>query len=77
MDRLLTVMVVVGIHLVAVAAAAVCYGPACEWMAGGGWLSPAVRVPLVGLGVFLLELVVLAAIWPCNQVTRRLWGRPC
>ena len=77
MHRLLTIAVVVAIHLVAVAAAAACYGPACDWMSGGGWLSPAVRVPLVAVGVLVLELVVLAAIWPCNQLTRRLWGRHC
>ena len=77
MNRLHTLAVVVVIHLVAIAAAAVCYGPACDWMSGGGWLSPAVRVPLVAAAVLALELVVLAAVWPCNQLTRRLWGRPC
>ena len=77
MDRLLTIAVVVVIHLVAIVAAAACYGPACQWMSGGGWLSPAVRVPLVAVGVLLLELLVLAAVWPCNRLTRRLWGRPC
>ena len=77
MDRLLTIIVVVAIHLVAVIAAAVCYGPACDWMSGGGWLSPAIRVPLVGFGVLLLELVVLAAVWPCNRLTHRMWGRHC
>ena len=77
MARLLTLAVVVVIHLVAVGVAAACYRPACDWMSGGGWLSPAVRVPLVAAGVLVLEFAVLAAIWPCNRLTRRLWGRRC
>jgi hypothetical protein len=77
MDRLLTVVVFVVIQLAAVAAAATCYGPACEWMTGGGCLSPVVRIPLAVLGVALAEVLVIFAVWPCNRLTHRLWGRPC
>lgn len=77
MDRLMSVTVFVVVQAVAVAAAATCYGPACEWMTGGNCLSPAVRVPLVVVGVLLAEALVLAAIAPCNRLTHRLWGRHC
>ena len=77
MDRLLTVALFVVIQAAAVVAAVSCYGPACEWMTGGNCLSPAVRVPLVVLGVAAAEVLVLAAVWPCNRLTRRLWGGPC
>jgi hypothetical protein len=77
MDRLSSVIVFAVIQLAAAAAAALCYGPACAWMTGGGCLSPAVRVPLVVAGVGLSELVVLAAVGPCRRLTHRIWGRPC
>jgi len=77
MDRFLTVAVFVVVQAVAVLAAASCYTPACEWMTGGGCLSPVVRVPLVVVGVLVAELLVIAAVWPRNRLTRRFWGRPC
>lgn len=77
MDRFVTVVVFVVIQALAVLAAASCYGPACEWMTGGGCLSPAVRVPLVVAGVVLAETLVVAAVWPCNRLTRQLWSRHC
>jgi hypothetical protein len=77
MDRLLTAIVFAVIQFAAVAVAVLCYGPASRWMTGGGCLSPAVRVPLVVLGVGLAELLVIAALGPCNRLTHRLWGRPC
>ena len=77
MDRLLTGVVFAVIQLAALAAAVLCYGPMCAWMTGGGCLSPAVRVPLVIAGVALAEVMVLAAVWPCNRLTRRAWGRHC
>jgi hypothetical protein len=77
MDRFLTIAVFIVVQAAALVAAASCYGPACEWMTGGNCLSPAVRVPLVVLGVVVAEALVLAAIAPCNRLTHRLWGRPC
>ena len=77
MDRLFTVVIFLAIQGAAAAAAAPCYGPACEWMTGGGCLSPAVRVPLVVLGAVAAEALVVAAVRPCHRLTHRLWGRPC
>ncbi len=77
MDRLLILAVFVVIQAAAAAAAAPWYGPACAWMTGGGCLSPAVRVPLVVLGVVVAEALVIAAVRPCHRLTHRLWGRPC
>ena len=77
MDRFLTAGVFIVIQALAVLAAASCYGPACEWMTGGGCLSPAVRVPLVAAGVLVAEMLVVAAIWPCNRLTRQIWSRHC
>jgi hypothetical protein len=77
MDRALTIVVFIVVQAVAVVAAVSCYGPACEWMTGGNCLSPAVRVPLVVVGVLVAEALVLAAIAPCNRLTHRLWGRHC
>lgn len=77
MDRLPTAIVFAVIQFAALTAAVLCYGPACRWMTGGGCLSPAVRVPLLVLGVGLAELLVVAAVGPCNRLTHRLWGRHC
>jgi len=77
MDRLLTVIVFAAIQFAALAVAVLCYGPARHWMTGGGYLSPAVRVPLVVVGVGLAELLVVAAVRPCSRITHRLWGRHC
>jgi hypothetical protein len=77
MDRLSIAIVFAVIQFAALAAAALCYGPACAWMTGGGCLSPAVRVPLVVLAVGLSEGLVLAAVGPCHRLTHRLFGRPC
>lgn len=77
MDRLLSVVVFLVLQAGGVAVAAPCYGPACEWVTGGCWLSPVVRIPLVVLGVVLAEGFLLAAVWPCNRLTHRLWGPHC
>jgi len=68
MDRLLTAIVFAVIQFAAVAVAVLCYGPASRWMTGGGCLSPAVRVPLVVLGVGLAELLVIAALFGAGPV---------
>ena len=75
MDRALIVGMFLAIQAAAFAVACRVYHPVCEWMTGGTWLSPAIRVPLVVLGVLALELLVVAAIWPCNRLTGRLLGR--
>jgi hypothetical protein len=49
-----------------------------DWMSGGYWFAPAVRIPLVVLAVVFAELLILAAVYPCNRLTTRLLGgRPC
>jgi hypothetical protein len=75
MDRMLILAVFAVLHLAALAVAALCYGPACAWMTGGGCLSPAVRIPLVIVALGLAELFVLALVWPCHRLTHRFWGR--
>jgi hypothetical protein len=75
MDRALIIGVFLAIQAAAVGVACRCYQPVCEWMTGGSWLSPAIRVPLVMLAVVFLEMLVLAAVWPCNRLTGRLLGR--
>jgi len=75
MDRVVILGVFLAIQAAAIAVASHCYQPVCEWMTGGNWLSPAVRVPLVIVAVAGLEVLVLAAVWPCNRLTGRLLGR--
>ena len=77
MDRVLSVVVFLVLQAAGLAAAAPCYGPACQWMSGGGWLSPVVRIPLVVLGAVVAELLLLAAVRPCHGLTNRLWARIC
>lgn len=77
MDRLLTVIVFAVIQFAALVVAVLGYGPARHWMTGGGCLSPAVRVPLVVIGIGVAELILIAAVWPCSRITHRLWGRHC
>src|SRR5215218_8812786 len=61
MDRTLIIGIFLAIQAAAVAVAVQCYHPVCQWMTGGHWLSPAVRVPLVVVAVAAVELLVLAA----------------
>jgi hypothetical protein len=51
-----------------------CQGPVCDWMTGGHWVSPAVRVPLVAFGIVVAELLLLSAFAPCNRFAARLCG---
>jgi hypothetical protein len=64
MVRLLSPLLFFAIQGAALAAAAVCRGPICDWAVGGYWVSPAVRVPAVAAAVLLAEIIVLAIAWP-------------
>jgi hypothetical protein len=75
MDRLLSLMIFLVLQGAAALTALRCQGPVCDWVAGGYWVAPAVRVPLVALAIVVVELVILAAVYPCNRLTARLIGR--
>lgn len=77
MDRMLAVIVFVGVHAVGAVLVAACWVSISEWMFAGNSFSPAVRVPLVAAGVILAELLLLTAIWPCSRLARRLFGHAC
>jgi len=75
MDRLLAIIVFLALQGVGVLAGLRCHSAVCDWMWGGYWFAPAVRVPLVMLAVLVGELLLLAAVYPCNRLTTRLLRR--
>lgn len=78
MDRVLSLIIFLVLQGAAAMTALRCQGPVCDWMSGGYWVAPAVRVPLVILAIVVAELLLLAAVYPCNRLTTRLLGRgPC
>jgi hypothetical protein len=78
MDRLLSVIVFLALQGAGLVTALRCQDAVCDWMSGGYWVAPAVRVPLVALAIVLAEILLLAAVWPCNRLTARMLGRgPC
>jgi len=78
MDRLLSVIVFLALQGVGLMTAVRCQDAVCDWMSGGYWVAPAVRVPLVVLAIVLAEIALLAAVSPCNRLTSRvLRRRPC
>ena len=75
MDRLLSVVVFLVLQGAGVLTACRCQGLVCDWMFGGHWVSPAVRVPLVVLAVIVAEILLLAAVFPCNRLAGRVLNR--
>src|SRR5690242_17673037 len=59
MDRLLSLMLFLVLQGAAALTALRCQGPVCDWVAGGYWVAPAVRVPLVALAIVVVELIIL------------------
>jgi hypothetical protein len=75
-------LVAIGVFVVLQGAGAIVgyqfQAPVSDWMTGGHWVSPAVRVPLVVIGVIVAEIALLAAFPCCNRVVAGLCGcLPC
>jgi mannose/fructose/N-acetylgalactosamine-specific phosphotransferase system component IIC len=78
MDRLLTVIVFLALQGAGLLTAMRWQEAVTDWMAGGYWVAPAVRVPLVAFAIVVAEIALLAAVYPCNRLTHRVLGRrPC
>jgi hypothetical protein len=78
MDRLLSVIVFLALQGAGLLTALRCQDAVCDWMSGGYWVAPAIRVPLVAFAIVLAEILLLAAVYPCNRLTARMLGRrPC
>ncbi|HKB02217.1 MAG TPA: hypothetical protein VKD90_08360 [Gemmataceae bacterium] len=78
MDRLLSVIVFLALQGAGLLTAVRFQDAVGDWMSGGYWIAPAVRIPLVVFAIVVAEILLLAAVYPCNRLTARMLGRrPC
>jgi hypothetical protein len=74
MARLLAIAVFIVMQGTGLVVGLQCQATVFDWMTGGHWLSPAVRIPLVATGVVFAEILLLCACAPCHRFVAGLCG---